>query len=593
MRIPNIFRRSSASSRSVHAESNRKKPDEGASGAPETKMQGPGWYWTQHPMVRDRVNTFISGDRDIDAYGRLAQLLDEDGYARPLGKCISLGCGFGGLERGLALHGMIGEIDAYDLSEGAIAEARRLAAEQGLSAIRYHVADPAIEALTKAEYDAAFTHGSLHHVEALEKLFAAVHRSLKAGGIFHLVEFVGPNHFQWTDNQISLINEYLETLPERLLQSPNGRKKLLERPTFQQMLPGTSQAARSAEIRSVLSQMFDIVEERPFGGALLHMGLSEIAQNFEMTNPDDVADLLRFFDLEDRMMDEGVIHSDFTVLTALPASEPRCASLQNVGEARPRPGPVAVRPMRRLRPPPGFNIPGLDLTVSRADTMLGTSDAHYLSVGQSALGIIERSLGDTKPLSILDLPCGFGRVTRALRARFPNAAITVSDLDTDGVDFSASQFNARAAYSVRDFSKLDLGEAYDLIWVGSLMTHLPSAQTKLMLAALTRHMTSGATLVVTLHGPSIVPRLRETGYGLPPGAAEEVIKEFEQTGFGYRDYVGGESLYGISLSNDHYGISLTAEPWMCRALEECGLRLHAYEVRAWDDHHDIVVARRA
>ena len=75
---------------------------------------------------------------------------------------------------------------------------------------------------------------------------------------------------------------------------------------------------------------------------------------------------------------------------------------------------------------------------------------------------------------MLDLPCGFGRVTRFLCARYPAASITVSDLDRDGVDYCAARFNAQAAYSVRDFRDLQLGGAYDLLWVGSLITHLPA-----------------------------------------------------------------------------------------------------------------------
>ena len=222
--------------------------------------------------------------------------------------------------------------------------------------------------------------------------------------------------------------------------------------------------------------------------------------------------------------------------------------------------------------------------------MLGGSDSHYLSVGQSALDVIEWALGGVEPRNILDLPCGFGRVTRALRARFPGAAITVSDLDRPGVDFSAHEFDARPAYSVRDFRELDLGEVYDLIWVGSLMTHLPAMQTKRLISALGRHLSPSGVALITLQGPSVIPRMRETGYGLPPGGGEAVIEEYQRTGFGYRDYGGGADLYGISLTNDHYGISLTDESWMRASLEELGLQLHAYKVQAWDNHHDVAVA---
>jgi hypothetical protein len=123
------------------------------------------------------------------------------------------------------------------------------------------------------------------------------------------------------------------------------------------------------------------------------------------------------------------------------------------------------------------------------------------------------------------------------------------------------------------------------------MTHLPAAQTKHLLSALRRHLSPDGTALVTLHGPSIIPRLRETGYGLLPEGAEAVIEEYERTGFGYCDYQGGNDLYGVSLTNDNYGISLSDEAWMGAALEECGLRLRAYKVQAWDGHHDIAMAQ--
>lgn len=546
-------------------------------------------------MVRHRINLLISGNRHTDAYGRLAEFLREGGHPGPLGRCASLGCGSGGLERDLVRRGMVADIEGYDPSEAAVAEARRSAADLGHGNIRYRTADLAGLVLPEAQFDAVFTHSSLQAVEALESVIATVRRALKPGGLFHLNEFVGPSRFQWTDAQVRLINGFLETLPDRLLETPAGRKPPVERPTVERMLAlHPTQAVRSSEIREVLARHFDILEERPFGGTLLHMGLGDIAQNFDAENPDDVAHLERFFDLEDQALTDGALASDFTVLTAAPAS----ASRRDGGRqgAPARPVPFGISPTRRLRPPPGLdlpslNLPGLNLTVSRADTMLGGSDGHYLSVGQSALAAVERALGGVAPRNILDLPCGFGRVTRTLRARFPHAALTVSDLDRPGVDFSAREFDARAAYSVRDFRDLDLGEAYDLIWVGSLMTHLPAAQTKHLLSALKRHLSPGGAALVTLQGPSIIPRLRRTGYGLPPGGAEAVIEEYGRTGFGYCDYQGGEDVYGVALTNDHYGISLTNEAWMGAALEECGLRLHAYEVQAWDDHHDIAVAR--
>ena len=240
-------------------------------------------------MVRDRISTLISGDRHIDAYGRLAEFLADAGRPGPLGRCASLGCGTGGLERDLVRRGMVETIDGYDPSEAALAEARRLAAGPGRDGIRYHRADLADLVLPDAAFDAVFTHSSLQAVEALEGVMSAVHRALRPGGLFHLNEFVGPSRFQWTDAQIQLVNEFLDTLPDHLLQTPGGRKPPLQRPAVEHMRAAQpTQAIRSSEIRDVLTRHFDIVEERPFGGTLLHMGLGDIAQNFDPANPGDV-----------------------------------------------------------------------------------------------------------------------------------------------------------------------------------------------------------------------------------------------------------------------------------------------------------------
>ena len=555
--------------------------------APEPTPKGPGWYWMQHPLVAQRINTLISGNAHVDAYAHLAAVMKDREVAFPLGHCASLGSGQGGLERDLSQRGMVRAIDGYEPSQAAVAAATQLAAEHGFPAIRYTMAGLHAQTLPAGRYDAVFTYSALHRVEKLEEVLAAMRASLKPGGFIHLHEFVGPSRFQWTDHQVDLINGFLDSLPDRLLQTPDGRKPPVQRPSLMQMQANDATlAVRSAEIREVLGQFFDVVEERPFGGTLLHMGLADIAQNFSVDDPADVAQLERFFGMEDDALARGELGSDFAVFTATPAAAIRPAS------RTPATTRFGTPPTRQLRPPPGFAVPGLSLTVSRADNMLTGTDAQYLSVGQSALRAIERALGGTEPRSILDLPCGFGRVTRAIRARFPHAAITVSDLDRPGVDFSAGEFGARAAYSVRDFRELDLQETYDLIWVGSLMTHLPPQQTKDLLSALQRHLSPGGVLLITLQGPSIIPRLRETGYGLPPGSAEQVIAEFGRTGFGYADYKGGEDVYGVSLTNDNYGISLTDKPWMEAALHGSGLVLEAYDVQGWDNHHDVAVARR-
>jgi 2-polyprenyl-3-methyl-5-hydroxy-6-metoxy-1,4-benzoquinol methylase len=291
---------------------------------PEQRDQVEGWYWMRHPMVAARVNTLISGAPDCDAYGRLQRLYRERGWALPIGRAVSLGCGFGNLERALKAIGLVDRIDAYDLAEAAIAEARRLATEAGLSGITYHVADLDALELPPGALDAVFAHSAVHHVEKLERLYAMVQRALRPGGVFHLHEYVGPTRFQWTDAQLRLVNDYLDSLPPRLRRLPSGQPKArMERPTVAAMIQADpSEAVRSAELVSALHPYFEIVEERRTGGALLHLALGDIAQNFDPANPEDCAALRRGFATEDRAMAAGEIGSDFAIITAVPRPLP-------------------------------------------------------------------------------------------------------------------------------------------------------------------------------------------------------------------------------------------------------------------------------
>ena len=49
--------------------------------------------------------------------------------------------------------------------------------------------------------------------------------------------------------------------------------------------------------------------------------------------------------------------------------------------------------------------------------------------------------------SILDLPCGHGRVARHLRVRFPGSQLICCDINRDGVDFCQSSYAATGMYS--------------------------------------------------------------------------------------------------------------------------------------------------
>jgi SAM-dependent methyltransferase len=226
--------------------------------------------------------------------------------------------------------------------------------------------------------------------------------------------------------------------------------------------------------------------------------------------------------------------------------------------------------------------------VSPYDAMHGGAGRHYFSVGQSGLACVEATIeaaGLEQVTTVLDLPCGHGRVLRWLRARFPAARLTVSDLDRDGVDFCARAFDAQPVYSRTDLDALDLGDRFDLIWCGSLATHLNADAVAALLTVFERHLANGGVAVVTTHGARTAERLGAADpiYAMSPAATGALLRSYETDGFGYADYPGQAG----------YGMSLSTPEWMRSAAAAAGLREVLFLEHGWDDHQDVFGLVRA
>lgn len=219
--------------------------------------------------------------------------------------------------------------------------------------------------------------------------------------------------------------------------------------------------------------------------------------------------------------------------------------------------------------------------ISKNDTMFDGGLERYISVGQSAMTAIEDVVGRLPITSILDLPCGHGRVARHLSLKYPDADIYFSDLDEEGMDFCAENFGGSAIKSKRGFSNLSLGRKFDLIWSGSLITHLTSSDTKSFFGFIADHLTDDGVAVVTTHGSVVADRLKNGAgwmYGLPDEVQKQIFSEAEQSGYGYARYPGWE---------DEYGISLSSSEWVTKSANDAGLQVIRHIDAGWDNHQDV------
>jgi len=211
---------------------------------------------------------------------------------------------------------------------------------------------------------------------------------------------------------------------------------------------------------------------------------------------------------------------------------------------------------------------------------------HYFAVGRSGLECARWALSDAgrpDPESILDLPCGHGRVLRFLAAAYPKARLTACDLLRDGVDFCADTFSARPVYSQVDPKAIQIPERFDLIWCGSLMTHFDAPQWVEFMHLFARLLKPGGVCAFTSHGDYVGLCMRDYNwaYGVPDQVG--LLADWAATGFGYRGYA----------DQPGYGISLAATAWIKGVVAGVpGLRWVSRRPRAWDKHHDLIVVQR-
>jgi len=233
-----------------------------------------------------------------------------------------------------------------------------------------------------------------------------------------------------------------------------------------------------------------------------------------------------------------------------------------------------------------LTVNGIIKDISPNDEMFAGDKDHYFGVGQSALECILCSLNAARvPVDqirhILDLPCGHGRVLRYIKAAFPRSEITAGDLLRDGVDYCARTFGAIPLYSDEDPVKITLEpNTFDLIWVGSLLTHLKSKRWSDFLKLFCRCLRPGGVLVFSAHGREARERTAEGkfNYGLPSWRTTAVLYGYERSGFGYANF----------LNSNSYGHSLSHPAWVLKEIAGIGeMRVVHFAERAWDRHHDI------
>lgn len=224
----------------------------------------------------------------------------------------------------------------------------------------------------------------------------------------------------------------------------------------------------------------------------------------------------------------------------------------------------------------------IDWTFFAGDQMLrAAAHSHYRDVGESATRCIYGALlmaNVDRPASILDFGSGSGRVTRWLRACFPEADLSASEIIDDNLEFVAKQFQAETWKSSPDVFGLTAPKKYDLIWAGSVLTHLSEQKTITLMQKFRDWLNPGGVAVVTTHGKRMIENIRNRAFQYMDRELEEqFLTDYKARGYAYANYRG-----------EQYGVSANTISWVTAAVEAMNCRIVTISEHAWDQHQDVV-----
>lgn len=156
----------------------------------------------------------------------------------------------------------------------------------------------------------------------------------------------------------------------------------------------------------------------------------------------------------------------------------------------------------------------------------------YLSDGwrtavelQQALDMCNKTLG--RCASFLEFASGHGRFTRHLARILPKGALTVSDVVPGSVDFLRDTMGVGGFYSDVDPHKLAMPGKFEVIFVLSLFSHLPSHTWQAWFKVLFDALEPNGVLVFSTHGQKcaklIGVDMSEAGYHFYPSSESTAL----------------------------------------------------------------------
>ena len=138
--------------------------------------------------------------------------------------------------------------------------------------------------------------------------------------------------------------------------------------------------------------------------------------------------------------------------------------------------------------------------------------------------------------------------------------------------------------SFSDIEKIDPPCKFDLIFAGSVVTHLPEQSTRALLEKFLSWLNTGGLAVLSTHGSTAANQQLSGQFDYTLGGDRSLaLTGYYRTGYGYADYP----------NTSGYGVSLTQPMWFLSLLDGLpAVEISAIIERGWDFHHDLIAFKR-
>lgn len=237
---------------------------------------------------------------------------------------------------------------------------------------------------------------------------------------------------------------------------------------------------------------------------------------------------------------------------------------------------------------------GLFVETHPNDDMFTGSYEHYERCGKELANYAQEAKLSLKRenLKVLELPCGYGRVTRHLVNIFDSHQLTSADVMKDAVDFVSNKFLVNGfvvSEPANEFRGLPENE-FDIGLMGSLITHFSEENSRIILSKFLSKIKNDGIAIITTHGHRSYEMLvNKDWFEITDDDYETLKKSYESINYGFVSYASEHTFEKKTVEEvgNSYGISLIPKSWMEDTITGMGYKIIKFYPAGWDNHQDV------